>query len=247
MTEIPLNQIVRLTAWNVSQSGAAGQSHGTCLTAMDQGTNVKLMRAADRDYLLTTPPPIRYFMPVDQLFTLAPAANGGFRIVKYGSEKCLDAGDWFFNPDGSRTNVRHLLLNKVDAGAASQIFFAEKGEGYAGVDAWKLLSTLGDGNRYELTPNDYPSKDFVLVTLGRGGTPSSDLFAVQPYDFSWLQEQPWQATAPAPPSPAPRDEAPVSPDRPRQPDQAPAMPGRRDEIPVMESGNPKRPRRRLFE
>jgi hypothetical protein len=213
MAELPLNRVLRLIAWNVNrdafQGTERGQSFGTCMTAMDEGSTVKLMRTADPDYLILTPPQIRNFMPVDQLFALQPASDGGFRIWKYGSEKYVDAGAGL-NPDGSPSAASGLLLKPLDEQSPWQIFFAEKAEGYSAADGYKLVCRLANGDRYEVSTRDFAAKEWVVLNLNKyPGTPSYNLFAFEPYDLSGLQQVPWQATAPvAPATPQP---APVPP------------------------------------
>jgi hypothetical protein len=200
MAELPLNQVVRLIAWNVYrdafQGTERGQSYGTCMTAMDEGSTVKLMRVADPDYLRLTPPQIRNFMPLDQLFNLQPAPEGGFRIWKYASEKYVDASACL-NPDGSPAGDSRMLLKPLDKESPFQLFFAEKAEEYSAADGYKLVCKLANGDRYEISTRDFPAKEWVVLNLARNpDTASYNLFAVEPYDLFGLQEVPWQATAP---------------------------------------------------
>jgi hypothetical protein len=227
MPELPLNQVVRLVAWNVYrdafQGTERGQSYGTCMTAMDEGSTVKLMRTADPNYLMLTPPQIRHFMPLDQLFALQPAADGGFRIWKYGSEKYVDARAGL-NPDGSPSAGSGLLLKPLDEQSPWQIFFAEKAEGYSAADGYKLVCRPASGERYEISTRDHAAKEWVVLNLNKyPGTPSYNLFAVERYDLSGLQQVPWQATAPVTPGSQGGDPAPAAPQpAPATPTPAPA-------------------------
>ncbi|HEX8123964.1 MAG TPA: hypothetical protein VF548_00100 [Allosphingosinicella sp.] len=168
----------RIVAWDLNSGVDGGTSFGNALTPMDGGTTLKLMKSMPR---LTGPVGVatgavntiqQGYSYFDQLFMLVPAA-GGFRAVSHSSGRCLDYDDWFFNLDRSRSNVRNLVLRPVDALSKSQIFTTQK-DGRV-TPAGKFVCTV-KGEKFALTPNDFPAKQSVLVTLGQS---FSDFFAVE--------------------------------------------------------------------
>lgn len=164
--EIPFNRLARISAH---------KSFGTCMTVMDDGTTVKLMKTADEYRRQNFLPP---FDALNQFFTLVPASDTSFRIVSAATHKCFDFGDWFFNPDKSRTNVRHLVLKDVDQSSQTQIFRMQSPYTQGGNDC-AILATA-DGIDFELRANDWGAKEWVLITLAKHYSGTGEPYVVEP-------------------------------------------------------------------
>lgn len=184
MSGVPLGQVVKLTPWKAAANNGNGGPFGTSVTVRVQaGGRLQLMKTAGDDFYQSTPEPERFFLPEDQLFVLVPAEDG-FRILKYMTDTCFEAGDWF-STAGKR--VRFLSLAPLDEASPSQIFFAGKGEGFGELDAWKLFCLI-EGERFEIVATANPAKEWIDLALLPPRGPARDLFAAQPQPGSFSPE-----------------------------------------------------------